>query len=119
MLRQMRRSTGYLMKSSTTEEMVEAVRLVSSGKIYLDDDLPINLSQSTLAENDPIDVLTKREFQIFSSLAEGMSVAEIAQAMSISPKTVGVHQTNLMKKLNLKNSAELTRLAFQSGIIVA
>lgn len=112
-------AVGYLMKSSSAEEMVEAVRLVNSGKIYLDHNLPADLIQPTLAANNPVELLTKREFQVFCALAEGQSVSEIAHNISISPKTVGVHQTNLMKKLNLKNAAELTRLAIQSRIIEA
>ena len=112
-------AVGYLIKSSPAEEMVKAVRQVSSGKVYLDHDLPTDIKQATLADNNPVELLTKREFQVFCALAEGRSVSEIAQTISISPKTVGVHQTNIMKKLNLKNSAELTHLAIQSGIVVA
>ncbi len=112
-------AAGYLIKSSAAGEMIEAVRQVSSGNIYLDHHLPTDTKQATKAYNDPVEVLTKREFQIFCALAEGQSVNEIAGAISISPKTVGVHQTNLMKKLNLKNSAELAHLAIQSGIVVA
>jgi len=112
-------ASGYLMKSSTTGEMIDAVRQVSSGKSYLDHELPADYKQATLADIDPITVLTKREFQVFCALAEGQSVNEIAELIFISPKTVGVHQTNLMNKLNLKNSAELTHLAIQSGIVVA
>ena len=112
-------AVGYLIKSSPVEEMVKAVRQVSSGKVYLDHDLPTDIKQATLADNNPVELLTKREFQVFCALAEGRSVCEIAQTISISPKTVGVHQTNIMKKLNLKNSAELTHLAIQSGIVVA
>lgn len=110
---------GYLMKSSDAREMIEAVLQVSSGNVYLDDDLSSNTIQAARADNDPVKVLTKREFQLFCALAEGQSVSEIAQAISISPKTVGVHQTHIMKKLNLKNAAELTHLAIQSGIVVA
>ena len=110
---------GYLMKSSDAREMIEAVLQVSSGNIYLDNDLSSNTIQDARTDNDPVNVLTKREFQIFIALAEGQLVSEIAQTISISPKTVGVHQTHIMKKLNLKNAAELAHLAIQSGIVVA
>lgn len=110
---------GYLLKSSHAEEMTEAVRQVYSGKMYIDHDLPANLKKSRTTANNPVELLTKREFQIFCALAEGQSVADIAHTISISPKTVGVHQTNLMKKLNLKNASELTHLAIQNGIVVA
>jgi two-component system invasion response regulator UvrY len=51
-------------------------------------------------------------------LAEGKLVAEIADELFISPKTVGVHQTNIMKKLKLRNAAELSRLAIRCGVVV-
>ena len=112
-------AAGYLMKSSPAEEMVEAVRQVFVGKIFLDQDLPADIQRAPLSDNDPLNILTKREYQIFCVLAEGRSVSEIAQVISISPKTVGVHQTNLMNKLKLKNAAELTRLAIRCGSIEA
>ena len=112
-------AAGYLMKSSPAEEMVEAVRQVFVGKIFLDHDLPADIQRAPLSDNDPLNILTKREYQIFCVLAEGRSVSEIAQLISISPKTVGVHQTNLMNKLKLKNAAELTRLAIRCGSIEA
>lgn len=112
-------AAGYLMKSSPAEEMVEAVRQVFVGKTFLDHDLPADIQRVPLSDNDPLNILTKREYQIFCVLAEGRSVSEIAQLISISPKTVGVHQTNLMNKLKLKNAAELTRLAIRCGSIEA
>lgn len=112
-------AAGYLMKSSPAEEMVEAVSQVFVGKTFLDHDLPADIQRAPLSDNDPLNILTKREYQIFCVLAEGRSVSEIAQLISISPKTVGVHQTNLMNKLKLKNAAELTRLAIRCGSIEA
>ncbi len=112
-------AAGYLMKSSPAGEMVEAIRQVFAGKTFLDHDLPADIQQAPLSDNDPLNILTKREYQVFCILAEGRSVSEIAQLISISPKTVGVHQTNLMNKLKLKNAAELTRLAIRCGSIEA
>lgn len=112
-------AAGYLMKSSAGEEMIEAVHQVSAGKTFLDHNFLIDTSHFPVTDSDPLKVLTKREFQVFRILAEGQSVSEIAQLISISPKTVGVHQTNLMNKLNLKNAAELTRLAIRCGVIEA
>jgi two-component system, NarL family, invasion response regulator UvrY len=110
---------GYLIKSSSAEEMVNAVRDIFSGKIYLDQEISADFKKTALSDNDLVGQLTKREFQVFCALAEGKSVSEIARIISISPKTVGVHQTNLMKKLHLKNISELTHLAIRSGVVVA
>ena len=74
-----------------------------------------------LQQNDtnPLKILSKREFEVFRRLADGNSVAEIAKELSISPKTAGVHQTNIMRKLELRNTAELTRLAIRCGVTEA
>lgn len=110
---------GYLTKSSSAAEMIDAVRQVASDRTYLAKNLPSDLHKTDYKDNNPVDQLTKREFQVFCALAEGRSVSEIASTIFISPKTVGVHQTNLMKKLHLKNTSELTHMAIQSGIVAA
>jgi two-component system invasion response regulator UvrY len=108
---------GYLNKSSVASQMVDAVKMVSEGKRFLNHNLAPKVLENHLRGNDPLQVLTEREFQVFRQLAEGMSVQEIATTLSISPKTVGVHQTHIMKKLRLRNSAELTRMAIRYGVI--
>ena len=60
--------------------------------------------------------LSPRELEIFAALAEGLSVGDIAARLSRSPKTVNNHRTHIMKKLGLRNTAELTRLAFRLGV---
>lgn len=60
--------------------------------------------------------LSPRELEIFAALAQGLSVSDIAGRLSRSPKTVNNHRTHIMKKLGLRNTAELTRLAFRLGI---
>jgi len=110
---------GYLMKSSSAGQMVEAIRQLFAGNTFLNNDLITDNNPLKKSDPDPLIGLTKREFQVFRALAEGSSVSDIAQLLSISPKTVGVHQTNLMKKLNLRNSAELTRMAIRCEVIEA
>ncbi|MDX1527138.1 MAG: response regulator transcription factor [Gammaproteobacteria bacterium] len=60
--------------------------------------------------------LSPRELEIFAALAQGLSVGDIATRLSRSPKTVNNHRTHIMKKLGLRNTAELTRLAFRLGV---
>ncbi len=60
--------------------------------------------------------LSPRELEIFAALAQGLSVGDIASRLSRSPKTVNNHRTHIMKKLGLRNTAELTRLAFRLGV---
>ena len=110
-------ASGYLSKSSVAAQMVDAVRVVSQGKKFLNHNFAPKVLETHLRGSDPLQVLTEREFQVFRKLAEGLSVQEIAAMLSISPKTAGVHQTHIMKKLALRNAAELTRLAIRCGVI--
>lgn len=110
---------GYLTKQGGVAQMVQAVKQVANGRMYIDADHVTSLAQHNLSEKfvDPMKVLSAREFQLFKLMAEGQSVADIASTLSISAKTVGVHHTNIMKKLGLKNASQLVRLAIQCNVI--
>jgi len=110
---------GYLTKQGGMGQMVQAVQQVAKGRMFIDADHVTSLAQHKLSDNtaDPIRVLSAREFQLFKLLAEGHSVADIAAMLSISAKTVGVHHTNIMKKLNLHNASQLVRLAILCNVI--
>lgn len=111
-------ASGYLTKHSGIGQMVEAVRQVSMGNMFIDPKyIPDIMRQRLKPSSDPLQSLSAREFQLFQLLAEGHSVIEIAEILSISPKTVGVHHTNIMKKLGIQNTAQLTRLAIRHGVI--
>ena len=110
-------AAGYLTKSSAPSQMVEAVRQVAMGNSFITEELVSGVMEPFLQKKDPLEKLTPREFQLFRKLAEGHSVAEIAETLHISPKTVGVHQTSIMKKLDLRNAAELVRLAIRCRVI--
>lgn len=113
-------ATGYVTKQSSLEQLLKAVRKVSQGQIFIDPELASNLltdKWSGKPSENPLEALSKREFQLFKLMAEGNSVAQIAEMISISPKTVGVHQASIMKKLKLKNRSQLVRLAINCNII--
>lgn len=110
-------AAGFLPKSSAATEMVDAVRVIAQGRTFLGPNLIQDLVTTNVGADDPLQDLTPREFQIFLRLAEGEVVTEIAELLHISPKTVGVHQTNIMKKLQLRNVSELTRLAIRCGVV--
>lgn len=110
-------AAGYLTKSSAAAEMIDAVREVARGRPFLGGGLVQDFVATKMNADDPLKGLTPREFQVFSRLAQGQVVNEIAEVLCISPKTVGVHQTNIMKKLNLRNASELTRLAMRCGVL--
>jgi len=113
-------ASGYLTKSSAASQMIDAVRSVAQGKPFLNHDMvPSIIDKLQNNDSNPLKVLSKREFEVFRRLADGNSVAEIAKELSISPKTAGVHQTNIMRKLELRNMAGWTRLAIRYGVIEA
>ena len=111
---------GFISKQSGIGEMVHAVRQVSLGKTYIESELATAIAMYVTHKDkyeNPIDTLTKREFQIFKLIAEGNSNTEIAEKISISPKTVSVHHLNLMRKLKLQNTTQLIRLAINNNVI--
>ncbi|MES1980963.1 MAG: response regulator transcription factor [Pseudomonadota bacterium] len=113
-------ATGYLTKQGGLGQMVQAVRQVKSGRIYIDPEHVSSMvidRQSRVVAPNPLQDLSKREFQLFKLMAEGNSIADIAEILSISSKTVGVHHTNIMKKLKLHNTTQLVRLAINRNII--
>lgn len=112
-------ATGYITKKCSASQLIEAIRLVGKGRIYIDSELASIMAVSRTLDDvkDPLDMLTKREFQLFKLMAEGNSSSQIAKTISISPKTVGVHHTNIMRKLGLQNIAQLVRLAINCNVI--
>jgi len=115
-------ASGYLLKNVSKSEMLEAIRKVNAGKIYICD-LATNslldkgkLETKTASLDNITEELTKREIEILKLIAEGYSNTEIGQMLFISPRTVDTHRTNIMRKLNVKNIAGLIKYALQSGL---
>jgi two-component system, NarL family, invasion response regulator UvrY len=111
---------GFIPKRSAPEEMLKAVQQVAQGKMCIDPAIAQQIAMQKLTGSDNLlDVLSQREFEVFRLLAEGKTVNEIADILSLSPKTVGTHHTNIKQKLDVSNSAELARLAIRSGLLDA
>lgn len=111
-------ASGYVTKTSEPGTLVQAVREVCSGRIYLSPDIAHTTAMENLAgEKDPMKVLSAREFEIFRKLAEGNSLRDIAQALSLSHKTIANNHTLIRQKLGIKSDVELVRLALRYSII--
>lgn len=111
-------ASGYLCKRSAADVLIEAIRSVYKGNIYLEPLIAQALAvEQVSGSKNPIDALSEKEFKVFIALAKGGSVKEIAEAMSLSPHTVGTHLYNIKQKLNASNSAELAITAIRSGLI--
>ncbi len=109
---------GYLSKRSAPEELIQAVRQVAAGKVYLEPALAQQLAiQQMTGTRNPVEVLSPREFELFLLLAQGKTVAEIAEMLYLSPRTVGTHLYNIKQKLNASNAAELTLIALRAGLL--
>ncbi|MDJ0828714.1 MAG: response regulator transcription factor [Desulfobacterales bacterium] len=115
---------GYILKDATHDELLIAIRHVLDGQTYLSPGISKKiiegyLENKTSAEIDPAwNRLTQREREILKMIAEGYKNKEVAETLCISLKTVEKHRANLMKKLDLHNTAELTVFALEKGLVV-
>ena len=111
-------AVGYLTKRSAAEELIQAIRQVAQGKTFLEANIAQQIAVQQLGgEKSPVDMLSEKEFKVFLALAKGQSVAEIAEVMSLSPRTIGTHLYNIKQKLGASNSAELAIIAIRAGLI--
>jgi two-component system invasion response regulator UvrY len=111
---------GYLTKRSAAEEMIKAIRVVATGKKYLEASVAQQMAiQQLSGDQNPVDVLSPREFEVFMALAKGKTTNEIAETLFLSPRTVGTHLYNIKQKLNANNSAEIALIAMRSGLLEA
>ena len=111
-------ASGYLIKDAAIEQFCQAVRTVAGGGVYLSPGIsPGVLSRVGDLGEDPYDRLTTREREVLHMIAEGKTNPQIAETLGIAVKTVDVHRTRLMKKLNIHDQTSLVKFAIQRGII--
>jgi len=114
---------GYVLKDDSRDELVLAIRSVLAGKNYLSPAISDTVIEGYLSgvqkkQLEPSwQVLTRRERQVIRLIAEGLKTREIAEKLSLSPKTVEKHRTNMMNKLDLHSVSAVTLYAIQSGLI--
>ena len=110
---------GYLTKRCAPGELLEAVLTVHNGDTYIAEGIAIAPTGDKTEETSVVSKLTKREFQVFTLLAEGKSVAQIADEVYLSVKTVHAHRTNIFRKLDLKTNTDIVHLGIRMGIVQA
>lgn len=112
---------GYVLKDTGPSELVNAIHAVTQGQRYISEKLVERLEvNGHRADDAPLDAyqtLTSREREILQLIAEGKSSTEVGEILAISPRTVEVHRSKLMKKLALHNMADLIRYAIKRGIL--
>ena len=111
---------GYITKKSAPEQLVKAIRKVLAGQRYLSpeatESLALCVARGAKGQS-PLDSLSNRELQVLRQLALGNTNREIAAAYNISIKTVDTYRLRLLKKLNLRNNADISRFAIQNHLI--
>lgn len=113
---------GYVLKDCTSDDLVKAVRTVKEGRRYLSAEISERVIESYIqkaqsASLDPYDTLTTREREVFQLVSQGLSNNEISERLSLSSRTVEIHRSNVMRKLNLHNHTELIRFAIRRGVL--
>ena len=114
-------ASGYILKDSAFEELVQAIETVAKGRTYLSPQIAgtvLDEFKRTAKKDDGsvFSVLTGREREVLQQISEGCSTKEIASSLSVSVKTVETHRRQIMEKLDLHSVAELTKYAIKEGL---
>jgi two-component system, NarL family, response regulator NreC len=110
--------TGYVLKTRASSELVQAIRAVNKGEMYLTQSISRTIVQAFLNKDDvPDRSLSDRERQVLQLVAEGKTTKELATILGISAKTAESHRSNIMDKLDIHDVAGLVRYAIRTGII--
>ena len=115
-------ASGYLTKNCSSDELVSAIRSVAANKKYLSPDIAgvvieesLNYSRKTVPSASSI--LTMREREVLQLIVEGNTVKQVAERLYLSIKTIHTHRNQIMQKLNIHSTAELTKFAIREGMI--
>ena len=109
---------GYLLKTQAAQDLVQAIREVSRGAMYLSPGISRTLVEAYLAKSElPPDPLTPREREVLQLVAEGKTTKEVAVILGVSVKTAESHRTRIMGKLEIHETASLVRYAIRRGLV--
>ena len=117
-------ASGYLLKESTHEELVNAIKTVHKGDVALSPSISKFVFNEYVKQNDPkheadsLELLTDRERQVLRLVAEGKTNKDIAKCLNISKSTVNIHRTNVMQKLDIHDTVGLVKYSIEKGVIV-
>lgn len=111
-------ASGYVVKKSAPDELVTAIKKVSSGGKYISLSLAEKLAFSLVSDEKlPHESLSNREYQVMSMIASGKMVNEIASELSLSVKTISTHRARILNKMGMKSNAEITYYAIKQGLV--
>ena len=116
-------ASGYLLKSSTGTDIINAVHTALKGSTYLSPSISDKVIEDYLSlkkkshQDDLYNRLSNREREVFQMIAEGRSTRKIAEILCVSPSTVKTHRSNIMEKLEMENISQLIQFAIHLGIV--
>jgi len=111
-------ASGYVLKEAAADQLVEAIRAVARGELYLGPGISRSvLKRVANGDRDPYDRLTTRERQVLQLIAEGKTNRKIAEELSLAVKTVDTHRMRLMRKLDIHDQTTLVKFAVRRGIV--
>ena len=111
---------GYMTKECAPEELAKAVRKILAGGRYVSPALAETLAMGVTKDlaRTPHETLSDREYEVMSRIASGKTVTEIAEELSLSPKTISTYRSRVLLKLRVKNSAAIVQYAIQNGLVI-
>lgn len=112
-------ASGYLTKKSAPDELLTALRKVSSGGKYVSSSLAEKLAYALEkdGEKPPHETLSVREYEVLRMIASGKTVTEIARELFLSPKTISTYRARILEKMRMKNNAQLVRYAIKNRLV--
>lgn len=111
-------ASGYVGKGGDAKELLEAIREVSRGRRFLAGNVARHMALAGIdGDGNPFDLLSDRELEVALMLAQGLRQGQIAERLSLSPKTVNTHKSRLFEKLAITDTVALARLMGQHGLI--
>jgi DNA-binding NarL/FixJ family response regulator len=109
-------ASGYLTKDSAATELVDAIKQIRQGRMYLGSKVPEGTA-TPAAGVAPHDTLSDREYQVLRMIGSGLTVSEIAATFGLSVKTVSTYRARLLEKLEMRSNAEVMRYAIENGLM--
>ncbi|MBN1396993.1 MAG: response regulator transcription factor [Bacteroidetes bacterium] len=112
-------ASGYLSKDIALEQLIQAIRRVASGKVYISQLLAESIAQNVSRGSPklPHEHLSDREYQIMLMIAQGKSLKAIGVELSVSVKTVSTHRTHILQKMGMDNNAQIVTYALQNSLL--
>ncbi|MCS7302377.1 MAG: response regulator transcription factor [Bacteroidota bacterium] len=112
-------ANGYLMKTSATEELVEAVQRIVEGGTYLSPSIAqrVTAQLGKTADLPPHHILSDREFEVMRKIASGKTLTQISQELNLSIKTVSTYRSRILEKMKFRDNADITQYAIRYGLL--